>query len=73
VPGFEAIIVLDNGHRYAYLNGTSMASPHAAGVAALVKQMHPGWSPGAIKAAVQRSAQHLDCLPARLAAAQFRR
>jgi hypothetical protein len=38
-----------------------MASSHAAGVAALVKQMHPNWSPGAIKAAMQRSAQHLDC------------
>jgi hypothetical protein len=32
-------------------------------VAALVKQMHPKWSPGAVKAAVQRSAQHLDCPP----------
>jgi hypothetical protein len=38
-----------------------MSSPHAAGVAVLVKEMHPHWSPGAIKAAVQRSAQHLDC------------
>jgi hypothetical protein len=38
-----------------------MSSPHAAGVAALVKEMHPNWSPGAVKAAVQRSAQHLDC------------
>ena len=62
VPGFEGMTVLDDGgYRYGYLNGTSMASPHAAGVAALVKEMHPGWSPGAVKAAVQRSAQHLDC------------
>ncbi len=38
-----------------------MSSPHAAGVAALVKEMHPNWSPGAVKSAVQRSAQHLDC------------
>jgi len=30
-------------------------------VAALVKEVHPEWSPGDIKAAVQRSAQHLDC------------
>jgi lantibiotic leader peptide-processing serine protease len=59
-PGLTA---LDNGARYAYLNGTSMSSPHAAGVAALVKQMHPKWSPSAVKAAVQRSAQHLDCPP----------
>ena len=61
-PIFPGITVVDGaGNRYAYLNGTSMASPHAAGVAALVVQMHPRWSPDAVKAAVQRSAQHLDC------------
>jgi subtilisin family serine protease len=58
---FPGMTTLDQGYRYAYLNGTSMSSPHAAGVAALVKEMHPGWSPSAIKAAVQRSAQKLDC------------
>lgn len=61
VPGFEGMTTVDQGYRYAYLNGTSMASPHAAGVAALVKEMHPKWSPGAVKAAVQRSAQKLNC------------
>jgi len=61
-PRFDGLTVLaDGGYRYAYLNGTSMSSPHAAGVAALVKENHPDWSPGAIKAAVQRTAQHLDC------------
>lgn len=60
---FPGITTTDGGGGYVYLNGTSMSSPHAAGVAALVKQMHPGWSPGAIKAAVQRTAQHLDCPP----------
>ena len=61
-PAFDGLTVLaDGGYRYGFLNGTSMASPHAAGVAALVKQMHPTWSQGAVKAAVQRSAQQLDC------------
>jgi subtilisin family serine protease len=60
---FPGITVIDHGAGYVYLNGTSMSAPHAAGVAALVKQMHPNWSPGAVKAAVQRSAQHLDCPP----------
>jgi subtilisin family serine protease len=57
-PGFA---VIDQDAGYIYLTGTSMSSPHAAGVTALVKEMHPKWGPGAIKAAVQRSAQHLDC------------
>jgi subtilisin family serine protease len=59
---YDGLTVLaDGGYRYGYLNGTSMASPHAAGVAALVKQMHPEWSPGAVKAAVQRSTQQMSC------------
>ena len=60
---FPGITAIDQGAGYVYLNGTSMASPHAAGVAALVKQMHPKWGPSAVKSAVQRSAQHLDCPP----------
>jgi subtilisin family serine protease len=60
---FPGITVLDNGAGYVYLNGTSMSAPHAAGVAALVKQMHPSWTGGAVKAAVERSATHLDCPP----------
>jgi subtilisin family serine protease len=63
VPAYKGMTTTYEGARYAYLNGTSMSSPHAAGVAALVKEMHPNWSPGAVKAAVQRSAQHLDCPP----------
>lgn len=59
-PGFSTT---DGGGGYMYLNGTSMSAPHAAGVAALVKEMHPGWGPGAIKAAVQRSAQQISCPP----------
>ena len=58
---FPGLTSLDGTARYGYLNGTSMSSPHAAGVAALIKQNHPNWGPDAIKAAVQRTAQHLDC------------
>lgn len=58
---FPALAVEDQGARYVLINGTSMASPQAAGVAALVKELHPGWSQGAIKAAVQRSAQNISC------------
>jgi subtilisin family serine protease len=60
---FDGLTALSSGARYGYLNGTSMSSPHAAGVAALVKQRHPVWKPGAVKSAVQRSTQQLACPP----------
>ncbi len=58
---FPGLTVANNGAYYMALDGTSMASPHAAGVAALVRQMHPNWSAGAVIAAVQRSAQPRSC------------
>jgi subtilisin family serine protease len=46
------------GTGFFVLNGTSMASPHTAGIAALVKQAHPDWTPEQIKAAIMNTADH---------------
>ena len=40
------------------LTGTSMAAPHVAGIAALVRQKHQDYTPQNIKAAIMNSAVH---------------
>lgn len=43
------------GENFSFKNGTSMASPHVAGAAALLKQMHPDWSVSQINSALVAS------------------
>ncbi|WP_406348819.1 S8 family serine peptidase [Streptomyces sp. NBC_00144] len=49
------------GGGYAYMSGTSMASPHAAGVAALIKSRHPHASPAQVEALLYAGADRLAC------------
>lgn len=45
-------------HPYNYMNGTSMAAPHVAGVAALLKAAHPGKDLSRIQEVLESSAFH---------------
>jgi subtilisin family serine protease len=53
--------VVSGGGRYVWISGTSMASPHTAGVAALIRQVHPGMPQGAVAAQIRSSATRLSC------------
>jgi subtilisin family serine protease len=46
---------------YAWIQGTSMASPHAAGVAALIRSAHPNMPPSAVVAMLQNTAMPMAC------------
>jgi len=43
---------LNSDEQYGFLSGTSMSSPHIAGIGALLRDLHPDWSPAAIKSAI---------------------
>ena len=46
---------------WGYKQGTSMAGPHVAGVAALAVSAHPGLQPGALASLLERTATALPC------------
>lgn len=47
-----------SGNGRTVLSGTSMATPHTAGIVALVRQAHPDWPVEEVKAAVMNTAGH---------------
>ncbi|HEX6086822.1 MAG TPA: S8 family serine peptidase [Thermoanaerobaculia bacterium] len=55
-PG-EEIVSARSGGGTRVMSGTSMASPHVAGAAALLLDLHPEWTPDQVKAALIASAE----------------
>ncbi len=45
---------------YGQVSGTSMAAPHIAGAAALIRQIHPTWSNAYIKSALMSTSKYLN-------------
>lgn len=51
------------GNRYAFAQGTSMSSPHVAGVAALIMSRYGRIPPGSVQATITRTADPIACPP----------
>ncbi len=55
-PGVNLLSSVSYGNLFDFFEGTSMAAPHVTGATALLKQLHPDWTPAQIKSALMSTA-----------------
>ncbi len=60
-PGSAILSTIVAGNGYGLKSGTSMASPHVAGVAALMKSQHPTWKPAKLIKQLKSQADDRPC------------
>jgi subtilisin family serine protease len=56
-PGVDVLSCVPNG--YQLMDGTSMASPYVAGVAAMIRSLHPEWNAATVRAQLRATADDL--------------
>jgi len=59
-PGVDVLAAVappgNSGRNFDFYSGTSMSSPHIAGIAALIIDAHPNWTPMMVKSALMTTA-----------------
>lgn len=62
-PGVSVVAAVappsNHGHKWDLYSGTSMASPHIAGLAAFIHRLKPHWTPAMVKSAMMTTAYDL--------------